>query len=109
MRRDREEIEKIGKRTPYGVPKGFHEEFRQRLLATPAETTPHVRTQRIALWGGGAVIAAAAIALAIVVGTTEKSHPASSSFEALLAELSDDQCNALVESYNDDIFLATME
>ena len=108
MRRDREEIEKIGKRTPYGVPKGFHEEFRQRLLATPAEATPHIHTQRIALLGGGAVLAAAAIALAIVVGTTEESHPASS-FEALLAELSDDQCNALVESYNDDIFLATME
>ena len=102
----REQFEdKIGKRLPYGVPEGFHEELRERILAT-STITPKATPlgKRIALWGGGAVVAAA-IAIAVMVDTAEPTSP----FDAMLAEMTDEQCNALVASYNNDIFLTTME
>ncbi len=100
------DMEKIGKRTPYTVPEGFHEEFRGRLLATSAKVTPLTpsRIRRVALWGGGV-----AVAVAVAIGVILGSPKPLSDFEAMLAELSDEQCNALIESYNNDIFLATME
>ena len=99
-------MEKIGKRLPYGVPEGFHEELRERILATSAATTPKATPlgRRIALWGGGAVIAAA-VAIAVLVVVSEPVSP----FDKMLAEMTDEQCNALVASYNNDIFLSTME
>ena len=95
----------IGKRLPYGIPEGFHEELQQRILATSTITpkaTPLGR--RIALWCGGTVVAAA-IAIAIMVNTAEPTSP----FDAMLAEMTDEQCNSLVASYNNDIFLTIME
>lgn len=97
--------DKIGKRLPYGVPEGFHEELRERILATSAITPKATPLgKRIALWGGGAVIAAA-VAIAVFVVVSEPASP----FDAMLAEMTDEQCNALVASYNNDIFLSTME
>lgn len=97
--------DKIGKRLPYGVPEGFHEELRERILATSAITPKATPLgKRIALWGGGAVVAAA-IAIAVMVDTAEPTSP----FDAMLAEMTDEQCNALVASYNNDIFLTIME
>lgn len=105
-----EEIEKIGKRTPYGVPEGFHEELKQRIMATvqPQRTrrVGHKRALRLALWGGG-LVAAAAVALALTVATSEPT-PAEA-FDRMLAQLTDEQCNSLVASYNSDIFLLTLD
>lgn len=105
-----EEIESIGKRTPYTVPEGFHGELRQRILAataTPHTTTPLARrTRHITLWSGGVAIAVAVV-VAVVVGLS-KPDPVIT-FDQILSQLSDEQCNALVDSYNNDIFLSTME
>lgn len=101
-----EEIEKIGKRTPYTVPSDFHEKLQQRILATSTKVTPlaHPRLRRVALWGGGVAVAIA-VAVALIADEPKPLYD----FEAMLNELSDEQCNALIESYNNDIFLATME
>ena len=97
-------MEKIGKRTPYTVPEDFHKELQNRILTTASKVTPlaHSRIRRVALWGGG-------VAVAVAIGVILGSPKPLSDFEAMLAELSDEQCNALIESYNNDIFLATME
>ena len=97
--------DKIGKRLPYGVPEGFNDELRERILGT-STITPKATPlgKRIALWGGGAVIAVA-VAIAVFVVVSEPASP----FDAMLAEMTDEQCDALVASYNNDIFLSTME
>ena len=99
-------MEKIGKRTPYTVPEDFHKELQNRILTTASKVTPlaHSRIRRVALWGGGVAVAVA-VTLAVIISTNEPIGD----FDLMLAELSDEQCNALVESYNNDIFLATME
>ena len=73
-----------------------------------APTAPRSRGRKVALWSGGAIaVAAAATALALVVGTPKPT--AAEAFDQMLAQLTDEQCNALVASYSNDIFLWSIE
>ena len=106
-------LEKISKQLPYTTPEGSHEGLQQRILAATigqrtAPTAPRTRGRKVALWSGGAVaVAAAATALALVVGTPKPT--AAEAFDQMLAQLTDEQCNALVASYSNDIFLWSIE
>ncbi|MBR2424762.1 MAG: hypothetical protein IKD05_08415 [Tidjanibacter sp.] len=106
-------LERIGKQLPYTTPEGSHKELQQRILAATigqrtAHSTTRTRGRKVALWGSGAVaVAAAAIALALVVGTPKPT--AAEAFDQMLAQLTDEQCNALVASYSNDVFLWSIE
>lgn len=106
-------LERIGKQLPYTTPEGSHEGLQQRILAATisqrtAHSTTRTRRRKVALWSSGAVaVAAAAIALALVVGTPKPT--AAEAFDQMLAQLTDEQCNALVASYSNDVFLWSIE
>lgn len=61
--------------------------------------------RKVAVWSGSAV--AAVVALVLVAGGLQPKPE--ESFDQMLARLSDEECNALVASYSNDIFFALME
>ena len=99
-------LEAVGKRLPYEMPNGAHEELRGRILSATQRAEHHRRMARkVALWSSG--VAAAVVAIVLVAGALlPKSEE---SFDQMLAQLSDEECNALVASYSNDIFFALME
>lgn len=104
--KQQDSLEAVGKRLPYEVPNGAHEELRGRILSATQRAEHHRRTARkVALWSSG--IAVAVVAIVLVAGTLQPKSE--ESFDQMLAQLSDEECNALVASYSNDIFFAFME
>ncbi|MBP3382491.1 MAG: hypothetical protein J6K78_01095 [Tidjanibacter sp.] len=100
------EIDNIGKRLPYTTPEGFFEGQRATIMARVADRTHKSHTLRrgtVALW---AAAVAASVVIAAVVATIPDRTP---SFDQMLAQLTDEQCNSLVASYTHDVFLADFE
>ncbi len=100
------EIDNIGKRLPYTTPEGFFEGQRATIMARVADRTHKSRARRphiVALW---AAAVAASVVIAAVVATIPDRTP---SFDQMLVQLTDEQCNLLVASYNHDIFLDNFE
>lgn len=100
------EIDNIGKRLPYTTPEGFFEGQRATIMARVADRTHKSHTLRrgtVALW---AAAVAASVVIAAVVATIPDRTP---SFDQMLAQLTDEQCNSLVASYTHDLFLADFE
>lgn len=96
----------VGKRLPYEVPNGAHEELRGRILSATQRAEHHRRMARkVALWSGS--VTAAVVAIVLVAGALQPKPE--ESFDQMLAQLSDEECNALVASYSNDIFFALME
>ena len=58
----------------------------------------------MALWA-----AAVAASIAIAVVAILPAHTSEVSFDQMLAQLTDEQCNSLVASYTHDVFLADFE
>ena len=99
-------LEAVGKRLPYEVPNGAHEELRGRILSATQRAEHHRRMARKgALWRSS--VAAAVGAIVLVAGALLPKPE--ESFDQMLAQLSDEECNALVASYSNDIFFALME
>lgn len=104
--KQQDSLEAVGKRLPYEVPNGAHEELRGRILSATQRAEHHRRMARkVALWSSG--IAVAVVAIVLVAGTLQPKSE--ESFDQMLAQLSDEECNALVASYSNDIFFALME
>lgn len=100
------EIDNIGKRLPYTTPEGFFEGQRATIMARIADRTHKSHTLRrgtVALW---AAAVAASVVIAAIVATIPDRTP---SFDQMLAQLTDEQCNSLVASYTHDVFLADFE
>ena len=100
------EIDNIGKRLPYTTPEGFFEGQRATIVARVADRTHKSHTLRrgtVVLW---AAAVAASVVIAAVVATIPDRTP---SFDQMLAQLTDEQCNSLVASYTHDVFLADFE
>lgn len=101
------EIDNIGKRLPYTTPEGFFEGQRATIMARVADRTHKSHTLRrgtVALW---AAAVAASVVIAIVA--TLPARTSENSFDQMLAQLTDEQCNSLVASYTHDVFLADFE
>ena len=104
--KQRDVLEIIGKRMPFEVPEGAPEELRGRILAATQRAEHHRRVvRRVVWWSSG--VAAAVVAMVLVAG--EMQSETKESFDQMLAQLSDEECNALVASYNNDVFFALME
>ena len=96
----------VGKRLPYEVPNGAHEELRGRILSATQRAEHHRWIARkVALWSSS--VAAAVVAIVLVAGALQPKPE--ESFDQMLAQLSDEECNALVASYSNDVFFALME
>ena len=103
--KQQDSLEAVGKRLPYEVPNGAHEELRGRILSATQRAEHHRRMARkVALWSSGV---AAVVAIVLVAGALQPKPE--ESFDQMLAQLSDEECNALVASYSNDIFFALME
>ena len=103
--KQQDSLEAVGKRLPYEVPNGAHEELRGRILSATQRAEHHRRMARkVALWSSGV---AAVVAIVLVAGALLPKPE--ESFDQMLAQLSDEECNALVASYSNDIFFALME
>lgn len=101
------EIDNIGKRLPYTTPEGFFEGQQTDIMARIANHPRKGRTLRgstVALW---AATVAASIAIAVVATLPDRTSE--NSFDQMLAQLTDEQCNSLVASYTNDVFLADFE
>ena len=104
--KQQDSLEAVGKRLPYEVPNGAHEELRGRILSATQRAEHHRRMARkVALWSSS--VAAAVVAIVLVAGTLQPKSE--ESFDQMLAQLSDEECNALVASYSNDVFFAFME
>lgn len=103
--KQQDSLEAVGKRLPYEVPNGAHEELRGRILSATQRAEHHHRMARkVALWSSGV---AAVVAIVLVAGALQPKPE--ESFDQMLAQLSDEECNALVASYSNDVFFALME
>lgn len=103
--KQQDSLEAVGKRLPYEVPNGAHEELRGRILSATQRAEHHRRMARkVALWSSGV---AAVVAIVLAAGALQPKPE--ESFDQMLAQLSDEECNALVASYSNDIFFALME
>lgn len=103
--KQQDSLEAVGKRLPYGVPNGAHEELRGRILSATQRAEHHRRMARkVALWSSSV---AAVVAIVLVAGALLPKPE--ESFDQMLAQLSDEECNALVASYSNDVFFAFME
>ena len=103
--KQQDSLEAVGKRLPYEVPNGAHEELRGRILSATQRAEHHRRMARkVALWSSGV---AAGVAIVLAAGALQPKPE--ESFDQMLAQLSDEECNALVASYSNDIFFALME
>lgn len=103
--KQQDSLEAVGKRLPYEVPNGAHEELRGRILSATQRAEHHRRMARkVALWSSGV---AAVVAIVLVAGALQPKPE--ESFDQMLAQLSDEECNALVASYSNDVFFAFME
>ena len=101
------EIDNIGKRLPYTTPEGFFEGQQAEIMARIANRPRKGHTLRggtVALWA-----AAVAASIAIAVVAILPAHTSEVSFDQMLAQLTDEQCNSLVASYTHDVFLADFE
>ena len=101
------EIDNIGKRLPYTTPEGLFEGQQADIMARIANRPHEGRTLRgstVALW---AAAVAASVVVAIVA--TLPARTSENSFDQMLAQLTDEQCNSLVATYTNDVFLADFE
>ena len=104
--KQQDSLEAVGKRLPYEVPNGAHEELRGRILSATQRAEHHRRMARkVALWSSS--VAAAVVAIVLVAAALLPKPE--ESFDQMLAQLSDEECNALVASYSNDVFFAFME
>lgn len=97
-------MEKIGKRMPYAVPEGSHEALSARILSATHSRRPVAR--RVVMWCGAAVVAAVVV-LAVILSAPREVP--TESFDQMLAQLTDEECNAFVLSYSNDIFLSMID
>lgn len=103
--KQQDSLEAVGKRLPYEVPNGAHGELRGRILSATQRAEHHRRMARkVALWSSSV---AAVVAIVLVAGALQPKPE--ESFDQMLAQLSDEECNALVASYSNDVFFAFME
>ena len=103
--KQQDSLEAVGKRLPYEVPNGAHEELRGRILSATQRAEHHRRMARkVALWSSSV---AAVVTIVLVAGALQPKPE--ESFDQMLAQLSDEECNALVASYSNDVFFAFME
>lgn len=100
----RDILEKIGKRMPYTVPEGSHEALRARILSATHSRRPVAK--RVVIWCGAAVVAAV-VTLAVILSAPREVP--TESFDQMLAQLTDEECNAFVLSYSNDIFLSMID
>ena len=103
--KQQDSLEAVGKRLPYEVPNGAHEELRGRILSATQRAEHHRRMARkVALWSSSVAAVVAIVLMAVALQPKPEE-----SFDQMLAQLSDEECNALVASYSNDVFFAFME
>ena len=98
------DLQNIGKRMPYSVPKTFFPDLESRIMAETVERT-HLRWQ----WLRPSLVAAASLAI-IVLGAVfyfsiDRVVTLPDVSEAFY-ELSPDDQSAIIDNYNDDIFFS---
>lgn len=97
-------MEKIGKRMPYTVPDGSHEALSARILSATHSRRPVAK--RVVMWCGAAVVTALVV---LAVTLSAPREVPTESFDQMLAQLTDEECNAFVSSYSNDIFLSMID
>lgn len=102
--KQRDILKGIGKRMPYTVPEGSHEALSARILSATHSRRPVAR--RVVMWCGAAAVTALVV-LAVILSAPREVP--TESFDQMLAQLTDEECNAFVLSYSNDIFLSMID
>lgn len=107
-------LEKIGKRMPYRMPEGFMEEMRTNVLqGIQNGSVPQRAKSRFApgILFRSAVAAAAAVTLFVISFSTmqPKKDNGYSDVEQAFDNLSYEDQSFMLETYNDDVFMASAD
>ena len=95
------ELEKMGKKTPYTVPEGFFEEMEERLMQEVETKKRNLKTRNVALWTGFAVAASLALLLVLRQGFSKSDDGSFEQVEMAFNQLSDSDQELMLEYFDE--------
>ena len=95
------ELEKMGKKTPYTVPEGFFEDMEERLMQEVETKKRNLKTRNVALWTGFAVAASLALLLVLRQGFSKGDEASFEQVEMAFNQLSDSDQQLMLELFDE--------